>query len=151
MESSRIFRHGIVIPFSFLFITQQAVDFYLHMIQKRCGTDPEKYAKIYAFPAYLYEMLAVAKGLENVKQTADENIFNYELIFFPVCWRSHWRLVVADVKKKTVSAYNSIDSSPCLLIVKNIRRYLNYEYTKQYNVKEAPEWSLYPDAKVYYY
>lgn len=127
---------------------QQAVDFYLHMIQKRCATDEKKYAKVFAFPAYLYALLGVAKGLENVKQIANENIFNYELILFPICVRNHWRLVVADVKAKSVSAYNSVETTPCLLIVKNIRRYLNAEYLKQYKVKEGPEWSLYPNAKV---
>ncbi|CAL8086002.1 unnamed protein product [Orchesella dallaii] len=113
-------------------LSDSVVDFFFRLIQNRSNAEGCELPRIYCFFSTFYALLSSAKGLDNVKETTDQDIFKYDLVFFPACVSFHWRLVVVDPRRRVIRAFNSSrKNSRDLLICKNIQRFLEFEETKQ--------------------
>lgn len=70
------------------------------------------------------------------------NLFKQDIILVPIHLRSHWTLVVVDVRKKTITYFDSFGKKGDK-ICETVLQYLQEESWEKQNVKlSSSEWTL---------
>ncbi|ODM97309.1 Sentrin-specific protease 1 [Orchesella cincta] len=121
------------------------MDFYLELIKER--SKQPGYQSVYIFHSFFYTLLTEGKDpgyLAVQETTGEDDIFKYDLVFFPVNRSHHWRLVVVQFSKKLIQCFDSMkhDNSE---ILRNIGRFLKKEYRRKYECNDNGAVSNYFD------
>ena len=119
-------------------LNDNIINAYLNMMVNRSGQDG--YPKVHVFSTFFYPRLSKGGYAGMSKWTAGLDIFDSEFIIIPVFGVSHWTLVVIDVRRLTMSCFNSLPScgnpETCL---RHIKGYLHDEYL---NKRQRPLFAI---------
>ncbi|CAL8083273.1 unnamed protein product [Orchesella dallaii] len=104
------------------------MDFYLELIKER--SKQHGYPSVYIFHSFFYTLLTREEGGYSAVQeaTGEDDIFKYDLVFFPVNLNQHWRLVVVQFPKKIIQCLDSMvhDNSRILKVIVALPVLLQY-------------------------
>lgn len=96
-----ILRSDIATLESSRWLNDKIVDFYLHLIMY-FHTD------CLMLSTLIYTSIC-AHGLEMVSEWFNNtNFFSYRIVFIPMCYNSHWRLISIDTIMKSINYYDSL-------------------------------------------
>ena len=104
------------------------INSYIQLLETRGGS--EKFPKVFGFDTHFYTSFR-DYGYENISRwRRKRNIFDYEILLFPIHLGNHWCLAVFDLKKKKCSYYDSLAGSneQCL---KLLFTYLKFEHNRR--------------------
>ncbi|XP_422676.4 sentrin-specific protease 2 [Gallus gallus] len=121
-------------------LNDEVVNFYMNLLMERGKKD--NYPRVYAFSTFFYPKL-LSEGYRAVKRwTRNVNLFKQDIILVPIHLRSHWTLVVVDVRKKTITYFDSFGKKGDK-ICETVLQYLQEESWEKQNVKlSSSEWTL---------
>ncbi|KAI6171938.1 FAH family protein [Aphelenchoides besseyi] len=85
----------------------QVIDAYFKLIVQRAESDSNG-LKIFAFSTYFYPKLKIHGHGSVSRWTSNVNIFQYDLLFFPINDEFHWTLVVIHLRKNQIFYYDSV-------------------------------------------
>ncbi|XP_015726576.1 sentrin-specific protease 2 isoform X2 [Coturnix japonica] len=121
-------------------LNDEVVNFYMNLLVERGKKDD--YPTVYAFSTFFYPKLD-SDGYRAVRRwTRNVNLFNQDIILIPIHLRSHWTLVVVDVRKKTITYFDSFGKKGNK-ICETVLQYLQEESWEKQKVKlSSSEWTL---------
>uniref|UniRef100_A0A8C9EU86 SUMO specific peptidase 2 n=1 Tax=Pavo cristatus TaxID=9049 RepID=A0A8C9EU86_PAVCR len=121
-------------------LNDEVVNFYMNLLMER--GKKEQYPRVYAFSTFFYPRL-LSEGYRAVKRwTRNVNLFKQDIILVPIHLRSHWTLVVVDLRKKTITYFDSFGKRGDK-ICETVFQYLQEESWEKQKVKLSPsEWTL---------
>ncbi|XP_021249561.1 sentrin-specific protease 2 isoform X2 [Numida meleagris] len=135
----RITRDDIQTLSEIEWLNDEVINFYMNLLMER--SKKEGYPAVYAFSTFFYPKL-LSEGYRAVRRwTRNVNLFKQDIILVPIHLRAHWTLVVVDVRKKTITYFDSF-SKKGDKICENIFQYLEEESWEKQNVKlSSSEWT----------
>ncbi|NXT01552.1 SENP2 protease, partial [Jacana jacana] len=121
-------------------LNDEVINFYMNLVIER--NKKEGYPAVHAFSTFFFPKLysggykAVARWTKNV------DLFKYDIILVPIHLRSHWALVVINIREKTVKYFDSMEQKGDY-ICKTLLKYLNDESRVKRNVViNILEWTV---------
>ncbi|KFO98741.1 Sentrin-specific protease 2, partial [Calypte anna] len=116
------------------------INFYVNLLIER--SKKEGYPSVHAFSTFFYPKL-LSGGYKAVgRWTKHVELFKKDLIFVPIHLRSHWTLVVIDMRKKNISYFDSMGQKGDD-ICETVFQYLQEESRVKRNVElTVSEWTL---------
>ncbi|XP_031452400.1 sentrin-specific protease 2 isoform X2 [Phasianus colchicus] len=122
-------------------LNDEVINFYMNLLMER--GKKENYPSVYAFSTFFYTRL-LSEGYRAVKRwTRNVNLFKQHIILVPIHLTSHWTLVVVDIRKKTITYFDSFGKKGDK-ICQAIFQYLQEESWEKDKVKLSfSEWTLY--------
>ncbi|KAI6184772.1 ULP-PROTEASE domain-containing protein [Aphelenchoides bicaudatus] len=91
------------------YLNDTIIDVYLRIIAKCHNKLPQVNKKVYIVNTFFYEAWA-KKGYNGVKLWfRKDDIFEYDLVFFPINNESHWSIVVMDKGRRCFLYYDSLE------------------------------------------
>ncbi|NWU37628.1 SENP2 protease, partial [Hylia prasina] len=121
-------------------LNDKIMNFYMNLVVER--SKKEGYPTVYAFNTFFYAKLSSTSYKEVKKWTQGVDIFKHDIIFVPVHLRSHWTLLVVDLRKKTIKYFDSLGQKGDH-ICKTILKYLQEESREKRRIElTAFEWTL---------
>ncbi|XP_071608149.1 sentrin-specific protease 2 isoform X2 [Heliangelus exortis] len=116
------------------------INFYVNLLIER--SKKEGYPSVHAFSTFFYPKLLSGGHKAVGRWTKHVELFKKDLIFVPIHLRSHWTLVVIDMRKKNISYFDSMGQKGDD-ICETVFQYLQEESRVKRNV-ELPisEWTL---------
>ncbi|XP_072200714.1 sentrin-specific protease 2 [Excalfactoria chinensis] len=136
----RITREDIQTLNDLRWLNDEVINFYMNLLVERGKNDD--YPTVFAFSTFFYPKL-LSEGYRAVRRwTRNMNLFNQDIILVPIHLRSHWTLVVVDVRKKTITYFDSFGKKGTK-ICETIFQYLQEESWEKQKVKlSSSEWTL---------
>ena len=83
------------------------INTYLQLIQRR-SSNSSTLPRSYCFNTFLYDKESTVGHSAVKRWTRKVNIFDYDLVFFPIHLGNHWTLDYADIRKKTLRYCDSM-------------------------------------------
>ena len=91
-------------------LNDTAISAYLYLIQLRNEDRPDL-LKVFRYPAFFtHQLLTVGYSDMTDGWLGTHNIFEFELIFFPIGGNNHWYLAAVDNRENTITIYDSLPS-----------------------------------------
>ncbi|XP_066050277.1 sentrin-specific protease 2 isoform X2 [Chamaea fasciata] len=121
-------------------LNDKIINFYMGLLVER--SKKQGYPAVYAFSTFFYSKLSSTshKGVKNWTKGVD--IFKHDIILVPIHLRSHWTLLVVDLREKTIRYFDSLGQKGDH-ICKTILKYLEEESRARRNIElTASEWTL---------
>ncbi|XP_068023359.1 sentrin-specific protease 2-like [Melanerpes formicivorus] len=121
-------------------LNDEVINFYLQLVAER--SRKAGYPSVHAFSTFFYPKL-VSGGYEGVRRwTRGLDIFQKDIILVPIHLGIHWALVVIDVRRKTISYYDSLGQRG-MKICQALLQYLQEESRSRRGLELASaEWAL---------
>ncbi|XP_010143337.1 PREDICTED: LOW QUALITY PROTEIN: sentrin-specific protease 2-like [Buceros rhinoceros silvestris] len=121
-------------------LNSEVINFYMKLLVER--NKKAGYPTVHAFNTFFYTKLT-SGGYTGVRRwTRGVDLFEQDIILVPIHLRMHWALVVIDVRKKTITYYDSLRQKGDK-ICQTLFRYLQEESREKRNVDLASsEWTL---------
>merc|ERR1712037_750075 len=85
----------------------EVINTYLQLIQRRSSSS-STLPRSYCFNTFLYDKVSTVGHSAVKRWTRKVNIFDYDLVFFPIHLGNHWTLAYADIRKKTLRYCDSM-------------------------------------------
>ncbi|XP_040423503.1 sentrin-specific protease 2 isoform X3 [Cygnus olor] len=87
-------------------LNDEIINFYMNLLVER--NKKEGYPAVYAFSTFFYPKL-ISGGYKAVRRwTRSVDLFKQDLIIVPIHLTVHWALVVIDVRRKTITYFDSV-------------------------------------------
>ncbi|XP_035400965.1 sentrin-specific protease 2 isoform X1 [Cygnus atratus] len=87
-------------------LNDEIINFYMNLLVER--NKKEGYPAVYAFSTFFYPKL-ISGGYKAVRRwTRGVDLFKQDLIIVPIHLTVHWALVVIDVRRKTITYFDSV-------------------------------------------
>ncbi|NXO30975.1 SENP2 protease, partial [Cisticola juncidis] len=121
-------------------LNDRIMNFYMGLLVER--SKKEGYPAVYAFNTFFYAKLS-STGHKGVKKwTKGVDIFQHDIILVPIHLRTHWTLLVVDLREKTIKYFDSLGQRGDH-ICKTILKYLEEESRERRSIElTAFEWTL---------
>ncbi|XP_023789215.1 sentrin-specific protease 2 isoform X2 [Cyanistes caeruleus] len=121
-------------------LNDRIMNFYMSLLVER--SKKEGYPAVYAFNTFFYSKLSSASHKGVKKWTKGVDIFEHDVILVPVHLRTHWTLLVVDLREKTIKYFDSLGQKGDH-ICKTVLKYLEEESREKRNIElTASEWTL---------
>ncbi|OXB65267.1 hypothetical protein ASZ78_001574 [Callipepla squamata] len=136
----KVTREDIQTLNSYQWLNDEVINFYMNLLVERNKKD--NYPTLYAFSTFFYPKL-ISLGYGAVRRwTRNVDLFKYDIILVPIHLREHWTLVVVDVRKKTITYFDSLGKKRDK-ICEIVLQYLQEESWDKQKVKlSCSEWTL---------
>ncbi|XP_052541952.1 sentrin-specific protease 2 [Tympanuchus pallidicinctus] len=136
----RLSREDIQTLNNFSWLNDEVINFYMNLLMER--GKKENYPSVYAFSTFFCHKL-LSEGYTAVKRwTRNVNLFKHHIILVPIHLRSHWTLVVVDIRMKTITYFDSLGKRGDK-ICEAVFQYLQEESWEKRKVKlSLSEWTL---------
>ncbi|CBY40059.1 unnamed protein product [Oikopleura dioica] len=110
----------------------EVINTYLQLIQRR-STNSSTLPRSYCFNTFLYDKVSKIGHSAVKRWTRKVNIFDYDLVFFPIHLGNHWTLAYADIRKKTLRYCDSMGGKnpKCLAALFDYLKIESVEKTKR--------------------
>ena len=121
-------------------LNDELINFYCNLIAERAESNPDKYPKVHVFNTFFYSTLKES-GYGRVRRwTRKFDIFEKELVLFPVHLGNHWCCGVIDMKNKRIEYYDSLHGLDYKFFAV-VRRYLEEEHQdKKSSAIDLSDW-----------
>ncbi|TRZ23491.1 hypothetical protein HGM15179_003646 [Zosterops borbonicus] len=121
-------------------LNDRIMNFYMSLLVER--SKKEGYPAVYAFNTFFYSKLSSTSHKGVKKWTKGVDIFEHDIILVPIHLRTHWTLLVVDLREKTIKYFDSLGQKGDH-ICKTILKYLEEESRERRNIElTASEWTL---------
>uniref|UniRef100_A0A8C3XH24 SUMO specific peptidase 2 n=1 Tax=Cyanoderma ruficeps TaxID=181631 RepID=A0A8C3XH24_9PASS len=125
-------------------LNDKIMNFYMGLLVER--SKKQGYPSVYAFSTFFYSKLSSTSHKGVKKWTKGVDIFEHDIILVPIHLRSHWTLLVADLREKTIKYFDSLGQKGDH-ICKTVLKYLEEESKERRNIElTATEWTLHSMA-----
>jgi len=110
----------------------EVINTYLQLIQRR-SSNSSTLPRSYCFNTFLYDKVSTVGHSAVKRWTRKVNIFDYDLVFFPIHLGNHWTLAYADIRKKTLRYCDSMggNNPKCLAALFDYLKIESMEKTKR--------------------
>ncbi|KAM4895428.1 sentrin-specific protease 2 isoform 2-T2 [Sylvia borin] len=121
-------------------LNDRIMNFYMSLLVER--SKKQGYPAVYAFNTFFYSKLSSTSHKGVKKWTKGVDIFEHDIILVPIHLRTHWTLLVVDLREKTIKYFDSLGQKGDH-ICKTILKYLEEESRERRNIElTASEWTL---------
>ncbi|OXB83463.1 UNVERIFIED_CONTAM: hypothetical protein H355_006310 [Colinus virginianus] len=136
----KVTREDIQTLSGYQWLNDEVINFYMNLLVERNKKD--NYPALYAFSTFFYPKL-ISSGYGAVRRwTRNVDLFKHDIILVPIHLREHWTLVVVDVRKKTITYFDSLGKKGDK-ICETVLQYLQEESWEKQKVKlSCSEWTL---------
>ena len=103
-------------------LNDETINLYMKMIQKQSDSKSnDESFKIHCFNSFFYQMLDENGYQKVARWTRRFDLFQKDLVLFPVHLGNHWCLGIINLKKKQLEYYDSLkgDNSRCISLMKH--------------------------------
>uniref|UniRef100_A0AC34GVB0 Ubiquitin-like protease family profile domain-containing protein n=1 Tax=Panagrolaimus sp. ES5 TaxID=591445 RepID=A0AC34GVB0_9BILA len=112
-------------------------------------TRGRKQCDSYAFGTYFYTMMKNRQNYDKLVSWTKVNLFDFEVLFWPICSEKHWFLFVADSKNRNFFIYDSLYSGKYSKEAEQIEDFLKYYSSKRNLEIQWNEWKTNPLPEQY--
>ncbi|NXC37554.1 SENP2 protease, partial [Penelope pileata] len=136
----RITREDIHTLADIQWLNDEVINFYMNLLMER--GKKEGYPSVYAFSTFFYPKLDFG-GYKAVRRwTRDVDLFKQDMVIVPIHLTAHWTLAVIDMRKKTITYFDSFGKKGDK-ICDTLFRYLQEESKQKRKLElSAAEWTL---------
>ncbi|NXL93783.1 SENP2 protease, partial [Alectura lathami] len=121
-------------------LNDEIINFYMSLLVER--NKKEGYPAAYAFSTFFYPKLTAGGYSAVRKWTRGMDLFKQDIILVPIHLRVHWALVVVDIRRKTITYFDSVAHKGDK-ICETVFQYLQKESREKRNLElSVSEWIL---------
>ncbi|KFP76559.1 Sentrin-specific protease 2, partial [Apaloderma vittatum] len=124
----------------FCWLNDEVINFYMSLLMER--SKKEGYPVVHAFSTFFYPKLKSEGQKAVTRWTRGVDLFKQDLVLVPIHLGVHWTLVVIDIRKKTITYFDSFGRNRDD-ICQTLFKYLQEESQEKRNLElSSSEWTL---------